>query len=99
MATDEARYDSTGTLPADRAFVIHFRMVARHGRRFIGRVEHLASGAAAEFRSLRGLLAFLTGLLEANARPVTGEGGCRIDDSAEHPLPHTQLNRKGGTER
>jgi len=26
-----------------------------------------------------------------------GKGGCRIHDSAEHPLPHTQLNRKGGT--
>lgn len=99
MLTDEARYDSAGTLPADRAFVIHFRMAARRGRRFIGRVEHLASGAAADFRSLRGLLAFLTRLLEGSARPVTGEGGCRIDDSAEHPLPHTQLNRKGGTRR
>jgi len=26
MVTDEARYDSAGTLPANRAFVIHFRM-------------------------------------------------------------------------
>jgi hypothetical protein len=64
MVTDEARYDSAGTLPANRAFVIHFRMTARPGRRFTGRVEHLASGAAAEFRSLRALLAFLTRLLE-----------------------------------
>jgi hypothetical protein len=66
MATDEARYDSAGTLPANRAFVIHFRMTARPGRRFIGRVEHLASGVAADFRSLRGLLGFLTRLLEAS---------------------------------
>jgi hypothetical protein len=65
MATDEARYDSAGALPANRAFVIHFRMTARRGRRFTGRVEHLVSGAAAEFRSVRGLLAFLTRLLEA----------------------------------
>jgi len=65
MATDEARYDSAGTLPANRAFVIHFRMSARRGRRFIGRVEHLASGAAAEFGSLRALMTFLTRLLEA----------------------------------
>jgi hypothetical protein len=65
MATDEARYDPAGTLPANRAFVIHFRMSARPGRRLAGRVEHLASGVAADFRSLRGLLAFLTRLLEA----------------------------------
>ena len=65
MAIDEARYDSAGTLPVNRAFVIHFRMTARRGPRFIGRVEHLTSGAAAEFRSLRALLAFVTRLLEA----------------------------------
>jgi hypothetical protein len=64
MATEEARYDSAATLPANRAFVIHFRMTAGR-RRFTGRVEHLASGTAADFRSLRALLAFLTRLLEA----------------------------------
>ena len=65
MTNDRARYDSPGTLPAHRAFVVHFSTTAGRSRRLTGRVEHLASGVAADFRSLRGLLAFLTRLLEA----------------------------------
>src|SRR5262249_2651323 len=43
MARESARYDPTATLPPHRAFVVHFSTTARRGRRFIGRVEHLAS--------------------------------------------------------
>jgi hypothetical protein len=53
------------TLPADRAFVVHFRPTGRRGRRFAGRVEHLSSGTFAHFTSLRELLAVLVRLLEA----------------------------------
>ena len=45
------------TLPAHRAFVVHFRTLAG-GRRFAGRVEHLSSGTCLDFESLRALLRF-----------------------------------------
>jgi len=63
MTNDRARYDSPGTLPAHRAFVVHF--TATPGRRLTGRVEHLASGTFTLFASLRGLLAFFAERLEA----------------------------------
>ena len=56
--------DSPRTLPADRAFVVHFAGPGRPGR-FAGRVEHLASGTATQFRSLRALLAFFARVLAA----------------------------------
>ena len=65
MANDRARYDSSGTLPAHRAFVVHFTATPGRGRRFTGRVEHLASGTFILFASLRGLLAFFAERLEA----------------------------------
>jgi hypothetical protein len=52
-------------LPAHRAFVVHFGAADRRGRRFTGRVEHLTSGAAIHFASLRALLAFIATRLEA----------------------------------
>ena len=52
-------------LSVHRAFVVHFS--ANGGlrrRRFIGRVEHLSSGASARFSSLEQLLAFMTPRLD-----------------------------------
>ena len=68
MARDTTPYEPPGTLPAHRAFVVHFRSGERR-RRFAGRVEHLASGKAAHFASLRGLLAFFAQLFEAPRDP------------------------------
>jgi hypothetical protein len=68
MASDGSPHDTRATLPAHRAFVVHFLASARR-RRFTGRVEHLASGASAQFASLRGLLAFFARLLEAPRDP------------------------------
>ena len=65
MKNDRARYDSPGTLPAHRAFVVHFTATPGPGRRFTGRVEHLASGTFTLFTSLRGLLAFFADRLDA----------------------------------
>ena len=65
MTNDRARYDSPGTLPAHRAFVVHFTATTGSGRRLTGRVEHLASGTFTLFASLRGLLAFFAERLEA----------------------------------
>jgi hypothetical protein len=65
MTNDRARYDSPRTLPADRAFVVHFAATPGPGRRLTGRVEHLASGTFTLFASLRGLLAFFAQRLEA----------------------------------
>jgi hypothetical protein len=56
--------DTARTLPADRAFVVHFAGPGRRPR-FAGRVEHLASGEATQFGSLRALLAFFARLLAA----------------------------------
>jgi hypothetical protein len=55
-----ARAKHGSTLSIQRAFVVHVGAAARPGRRrFIGRVEHLASGESTHFSSLRELLAFL----------------------------------------
>lgn len=69
MASDGPRYDVPATLPAHRAFVVHFRATTRRGHRFIGRAEHLASGRFTHFASLRGLLAFFAQLLDAPRDP------------------------------
>ena len=56
--------DFARTLPADRAFVVHFVGRGRPGG-FAGRAEHLVSGTATQFRSLRALLAFFARVLAA----------------------------------
>jgi hypothetical protein len=56
------------TLSAHRAFVVHLSADGRPGRRrFSGQVEHLSSGRATCFSSLKGLVAFLADILEASA--------------------------------
>jgi len=55
------------TLSAHRAFVVHLGAASRPGRRrFTGEVEHLSSGRSAHFSSLKELLAFLVGILDAS---------------------------------
>ncbi len=68
MARETAPYDSKGTLPAHRAFVVHFAPTPGR-RRFTGRVEHLVSGRCTQFASLRALLAFFAQLLDAPREP------------------------------
>ena len=58
-------------LSPDRAFVLHLDVCALPPRRMRGRVEHVASGRVAHVTSLRGLVAFLTDVLRAEA---PGEG-------------------------
>jgi hypothetical protein len=45
---------------ADRAFVIQFDPIAHERRRFRGRVEQVASGDVAHFRTLKELIGFMT---------------------------------------
>lgn len=68
MLGDRTPYEPASTLPAHRAFVVHFGVGRRRGR-FVGRVEHLASGASAHFASLRGLLTFIARILDAPRDP------------------------------
>jgi hypothetical protein len=70
MAIESPRDRPAATLPAERAFVVHFTAADRPGRRFKGRVEHLTSGASTHFASLRSLLAFFDERLDA---PPTNE--------------------------
>ena len=65
MAIESPRDQPAATLPVERAFVVHFKTADRPGRRFNGRVEHLASGAFTHFVSLRSLLAFFAERLDA----------------------------------
>jgi hypothetical protein len=44
----------------DRAFVIQFDPIAPGRRRFRGRVEQVASGEVAHFRTLKELIGFMT---------------------------------------
>jgi hypothetical protein len=66
MANKPTPYEPATMLPAQRAFVVHFRWPVSRRRRFAGRVEHLASGMAVPFASLRGLLAFIAERLETS---------------------------------
>jgi hypothetical protein len=69
MGIDGPRCDPPVTLPPDHAFVVHFSATGGRGRRFAGRVEHLASGTPIFFASLGALLAFFAQLLEAPKDP------------------------------
>lgn len=57
-------------LPAERAFVIQFRAQPDGGDLFVGRVEHMASGAACRFGSVEELVAFVGKVLAPAARAV-----------------------------
>ena len=69
MKGEPAPYEPAPTLPASRAFVVHFSTGGRGRSRFVGRVEHLATGRATNFASLRELLAFVSRLLDAPREP------------------------------
>jgi hypothetical protein len=51
-------------LPAERAFVVQFRSQAEAGGElFVGRAEHIASGAVERFASAQALIAFIAKVL------------------------------------
>lgn len=61
MRRDAAEQPS---LPVQRAFVVQLRAEADIEReRFVGRVEHVMSGQAASFHSLKDLLVFMGRML------------------------------------
>lgn len=63
-----AREGSEAPLPADRAFVVQLRAQAdASADLFVGRVEHIASGAAVRFASTEALILFIK---KALAPPV-----------------------------
>jgi hypothetical protein len=69
-----ARFQIGSTLSVHNAFVVHFSTTGRPGRRrFTGRVEHLSSGQTTRFASLKELLAFFSGILEAS-QPESHQG-------------------------
>ena len=72
---DEHTADAGGPLSVHRAFVVQFRERPASDRSvFEGRVEHVASGAAATFTTCEALLAFLAAELPAsptNAAPAS----------------------------
>lgn len=68
-------FQAGSTLSVHRAFVVHLGPeAAGRRRRFRGRVEHLSSGQAAWFASVRELTLFLSGTLEAMAPPASAGG-------------------------
>lgn len=55
-------------LPPDRAFVVQFRPQPESGSElFVGRVEHITSGAAGPFTSVDELVGFVAQVLAAAA--------------------------------
>jgi hypothetical protein len=77
-------------LPADRAFVIQLRAQPSGDDPFVGRAEHIASGATARFHSLDDLLAFLRSMLAPDAPP--GDAG------RDRPVPGPEdTDDPGGT--
>jgi hypothetical protein len=64
-------FQAGSTLSVHRAFVVHLRpWGGARRRRFRGRVEHLSSGRAAQFSSLRELLQFVSAALDVPAPPA-----------------------------
>ncbi len=63
--------DGTRTRPSERAFVVQFDPVAGERGRFRGRVQLVASGEAARFRSMKQLVGFLTEVLRKSATTET----------------------------
>jgi hypothetical protein len=63
------------TLSVHRAFVVHFGAGGGTRRRFSGRVEHLSSGESTHFRSLKGLLAFISQHVDRTSGQFETEGG------------------------
>jgi hypothetical protein len=62
-------------LSVHRAFVVQFRGDG-DGRRFSGRVEHVTSGQATRFASVKELLAFLQRVLgDVETRPYASASG------------------------
>jgi len=65
--------DASGSpLPADRAFVVQLRRADPGDDLFVGRVEHIASGAAERFASAEGLIGFVTRVLERAISTLEG---------------------------
>ena len=62
--------DDTRKRPSERAFVVQFEPVTGNRGRLRGRVEMVASGEAARFRSMKQLMGFLTDVLR---RPAGAE--------------------------
>ena len=68
-------------LPPTQAFVVQFRWDTdpQQGR-FVGRVEHIASGRACHFRSAEEILNFVATILAGGCQPpcsVEAKGGSR----------------------
>jgi hypothetical protein len=75
---------SGSTLSVQSAFVVHFTTAGRPSRRrFRGRVEHLPSGRATSFSSLKELLAFFTAAVDAG--PLEGLRRDAQDTSRDIP--------------
>lgn len=74
MERKGTRYDvarpSDAPLPAARAFVLQLRAETETaGELFVGRAEHMASGAAERFSSAAELIEFITRILVAGDGP------------------------------
>jgi hypothetical protein len=65
---------SQPALPANRAFVVQFRLPPPDGApTYDGRVEHLVSGQETRFHSLEELLAFMIRVLTDVHRPMDAD--------------------------
>jgi hypothetical protein len=75
---------SESPLPPDRAFVVQLRAQGDAGAQlFVGRVEHIASGAAERFDSAEGLITFVTRVLASAAASAPGGAGQAERSSTE----------------
>jgi hypothetical protein len=60
----EAKFTTTSTYPSERTFVLQFHCEADLGAgRFLGRIEHVASGRVGHFQSPEELVAFVAAKL------------------------------------
>lgn len=86
-------FQEASTLSVHRAFVVHFGTGAGlPRRRYQGRVEHLSSGRAARFSSLKQLLGFVAAILDGSG-PAASRSP--IDRERAHEGPASAPSPKG----
>jgi hypothetical protein len=77
-------FQGGSSLAVDRAFVVHFGTDGGPGRRrFHGRVEHLSSGRAVRFSSLKTLLGFVAVILDGSQQAAV-----------QSPIDRTRTTKK-----
>ena len=89
-------FQGGSSLSVQRAFVVHFGLGGGPSRRrFHGRVEHLSSGQAARFSSLKALLGFVAVIL-GSSEPVARRSPIDPERTTKKPAGAPPSRQRAG---